>query len=144
MWSDTLLLFERGHVLRIFMWSTASVLAGTLLLAYLIWRREPATLLRHFAIQTTTLGAVEFACCLWFWQGLAFRDYAALQRLVNSLWFQVGLYVGLVAVGATLAISAWRFGRRASGVGAGVGIIVQGLALLLLSARLIGTIGPLR
>jgi hypothetical protein len=40
----------------------------------------------------------------------------------------------VVAVGATLAIAGWRLGRRPGAVGAGVAIIVQGIALLVFDA----------
>jgi hypothetical protein len=144
MWADTLLQLEQGHLMRLALWGATSMLVGSLVLAFLTWRGERAPLLRHFSLQTAAWGAINLAICAWAWRGLGLRDYAGLQRLVNVLWLNAGLSVGYVAVGATLAIAAWQLGRRAGGVGAGFGIIVQGLALLLLDARLIGAIGPLR
>lgn len=144
MWADSLLALERGHVLRLLAWAVACVFSGTLLFAYLTWRREAAPLLRHFAIQTAAWGAVIAAMSLLSWRGLALRDFAGLQRLLNLLWLNVGLNGGYVAVGVTIALLGWRLGRRAGLIGAGLGIIVQGLALLLFDMRLIGLIGPLR
>ena len=144
MWADTLLLLERGHLLRLLLWGAASVISGTLLLAYLTWRREAAPLLRHFALQTASWGLVIAAICLWSWRGLALRDFAGLQRLLNLLWLNVGLNGGYVAVGLAIALLGWKLGKRAGLVGAGLGVIVQGLALLLLDLRLIGAIGPMR
>jgi hypothetical protein len=72
------------------------------------------------------------------------RDYAGAQRLLNVLWLNLGLDAGYVAVGATLLLAAWRWGARAGGIGAGIGIVVQGLALLLLDLRLLAAIGPMQ
>ena len=45
MWSDTFLAIERGHLLRVAAWGTASVIAGTLLLALIALRRQRSPLL---------------------------------------------------------------------------------------------------
>ena len=39
---------------------------------------------------------------------------------------------------------SWRWERRLGAVGAGLGVVLQGLALALLDLRLIVLIGPLR
>ncbi|MEI6740889.1 MAG: hypothetical protein WCK74_11330 [Gemmatimonadaceae bacterium] len=144
MWADSLLALERGHLLRLALWGGGSVLFGTVLLAWLTWRRLQATLLQHFAIQTLAWGAVDLALCAWGWRGLALRNYAGAQSLLNFLWLNTGLDVGYLMVGLTLAIACTRLGPRPAGIGAGAGIIVQGLALLLLDVRLILLIGPLQ
>ena len=134
MWADTLLSLERGHLIRLALWGGASVVLGTALLTFLVWRRTHAPLLRHFAMQTLAWGAVD----------LALRDFAGAQSLVSFLWLNTGLDVGYVMVGATLALTCWKLGPRPGGIGAGTAIIVQGLALLLLDIRLILVIGPIR
>ena len=144
MWADTLLDLERGHLIRLLIWGILSTVSGTLLLAWLAWRRGAAELLRHFGIQTAAWGVVIAAVALWGWRALELRDFAGLQRLVNILWLNVGLGAGYAAVGATLALMGWNLGRRAGFVGAGLGILVQGLALMLLDLRLVAAIGPLR
>ncbi len=143
MWADTLLTLERGHLLRLALWGAGSVLAGTLLLALLAVRRQVAPLVRHFAIQTAAWGAVDLAICAWAWRGLALRDYAGAVRLVNVLWLNVGLDAGYAMAGAALAIAGWRLGPRPGLVGAGIGVVVQGVALAVLDLVLIGRIGPL-
>jgi len=120
------------------------VLLGTLLLGMLTLRRVRAPLLAHFAIQTAAWGAVVMAIGLWAWRGLSMRNFAGAQHLVNLLWLNTGLDVGYVMLGATLAIVGWRLGPRPAAIGAGVGIILQGLALFLLDVRLIVLIGPLQ
>jgi len=144
MWADTLLVLERGHLLRLALWGGGSVLVGTLLLAYLAWRRTAAAFLQQFAIQTAAWGGVDLAICLWGSRALALRDFAGAQKLVGFLWLNTGLDVGYVLVGITLAVACWRLGPRPGGIGAGVGIIVQGVALTLLDLRLLLLIGPLQ
>jgi len=135
MFSDTLLLAERAHLNRLLVWGAASVLVGTLLLAFLTVRRIGSPLLLHFAVQTAVWGAIDLVIAVVARRGLALRDVSGATRLDRFVWFNNGLDVGYVAVGLTLAIVGWQLGRRLGLVGAGVGIVVQGLALLLLDLR---------
>ncbi len=144
MWADTLLSLERGHLQRLAIWAVTCVLGGTALLAWLTVRRATAPMLTHFGIQTAAWGAVNGAIAAWAWQGLALRDFASAQHLVNILWLNTGLDVGYAAVGATMGILAWRWGPKPGVLGAGVAVVVQGLALALLDLRLILVIGPLQ
>lgn len=144
MWADTLLTLEQGHLLRLGVWAGVSMLGGTALLAVLAVRRLAAPLLKHFAIQTAAWGAVNALIALWASRGLALRDFAGAQKLLNILWLNTGLDIGYAAVGLTLVIVGWRWERRLGAVGAGAGVVVQGLALALLDLRLILLIGPLR
>jgi hypothetical protein len=136
MWADTLLSAERAHLLRLLAWGASSVLAGTALLAWLRVRGQPSGLLEQFAIQTGAWGAVEVAFAAIRWWSLAPRDLAAATRLDRLLWMNVGLDVGYILVGATLAIVGWRLGRRLRVMGAGTGVVVQGTALILLDLLL--------
>ena len=144
MWADTLFALERGHLLRLAIWGGASILAGSFLYTVLAVRGERAPLLRHFAIQTAAWGIVDVGIVLWSWRSLALRDFAGAQTLLNFLWLNTGLDVGYVAVGVTLAVTAWRWRARAGATGAGLGIVVQGAALFLLDLRLILMIGPMQ
>jgi len=143
MWSDTLLLAERAHLNRVLLWGAASVLAGSLVLALLTVRRMSSPLLLHFAIQTVAWGTIDLAIALVARRGLTDRDVSGATRLDRFIWFNNGLDVGYIAVGLTLAIVGWQLGRRMGMVGAGVGIIVQGLALLLLDLRFSANIARL-
>jgi hypothetical protein len=101
-------------------------------------------MLKHFAIQTAAWGAVNGLIAAWAWRGLALRDFAGAQKLVNFLWLNTGLDVGYAAVGFTMALLASRWGPKPGVLGAGVAVVVQGLALALLDLRLILVIGPLQ
>jgi hypothetical protein len=144
MWADALLALERTHLLRLTLWGGASVLVGTLLLALLAVRTQRSPLLQHFAIQTAAWGAVDLAIAAWARTGHALRDLDGATRLVNILWLNVGLDIGYAAVGLTLALAAWRLGPRWGAVGAGIGVIVQGLALALLDLVLLAEIAAAR
>lgn len=139
MFADTLLAFERAHLLRLVAWGAASVLAGSLLLALVALRRGagPAPLLWHFGVQTAAWGAIDLALAAWAWRGLALRDYAGARGLERVLWLNLGLDAGYVGVGVTLALTGWVVGRRLGAVGAGAGVTVQGVALLLLDGLLV-------
>ena len=140
MWSDMVLAVERGHLLRLLVWGAASVLAGTAVLALLAARRTRSPLLQHFGIQTAAWGAVGLGIAGWAWRGLAERDLAGVTRLINEVWLNVGLDAGYVGVGATLAITGWATARRLGAVGAGLAIVLQGLALLALDARFLAVL----
>ncbi len=142
MWSDTLLALERTHLLRLAVWGGASVLLGTLLFAVVAAGRAAGSpLVRHFAVQTAAWGAIDLLIVVWAWRRLALRDHDSAEGLVRFLWLNLGLDVGYVAVGVTLALTGWIVGRRLGAVGAGVGIVVQGLALFLLDLQLVREIG---
>jgi hypothetical protein len=119
------------------------VLLGSAVHAYLAARRTRSPLLTSFAIQTAAWGAIELALAALAWRDLAPRDVTGAMQLDHLLWLNAGLDVGYVAVGATLAVTGWALGRRLALVGAGLGVVVQGAALLLLDARCIAIIARL-
>jgi hypothetical protein len=131
MWADTLLVAERAHLIRLIFWGAASVLLGTALFAALRMRGQRAGLLSAFAFMTAAWGAVDLVLALLGLRTLALRDLASATRLDRFLWLNIGLDAGYVMVGLTLLIGGWR-GRRAGLLGAGIAIVVQGLALALL------------
>lgn len=133
MWSDTLFSAERAHFIRLVIWAVASAMAGTVLLAVIAVRRMVAPILQWFAAQALAWGSVELMFVVVSWRSLAMRDVSAATRLDRLTWLYAGLDVGIVGVGVTLAVMAWLSGRRLALVGAGLGIVVQGLALLVLN-----------
>jgi hypothetical protein len=136
MWADTLLAAERAHLLRLVAWGAASVLLGTALLAWLTLGRRGSPLLRHFAIQVAAWGAIDLVIAAVASRNLVPRDLAAATRLDRLLWLNIGLDAGYVLVGLTLLLAGWRLGRRLGLMGAGIGVVVQGAALLLLDLML--------
>lgn len=135
-WADSLLQVERLHILKLLAWASLSVLTGSALLAALRIRRITSPLLSHFAIQAIAWGALDLALALWAERGLSLRDLAGAVALDRFVWFNVGLDLGIIGVGTTLAL----FGRRSVAgfglLGAGLGVVVQGLALVVLDLQL--------
>lgn len=136
MWADTLLAVERAHVVRLLAWGGGSMLAGTALLAWLRAGRRRSALLEHFGIQTAAWGAVVLALAAFAGRSLALRDLASATRLDRFVWLNIGLDVGYLLVGATLALVGWRGVRRLGLVGAGLAVMLQGSALALLDLLL--------
>lgn len=137
MWSDTLLALEQLHLERLGVWAAASALLGAALLALVVLRRARAPLLFHFAVQTALWGAAELAFAGLRWRALAPRDYDGAVRLATALRVGMGAEVACLIIGATLAGAGWAITRRLSTVGAGIAMIVQCAALLLLDASLL-------
>lgn len=129
MWADSLLLAEQHHLVRLFIWSEASLVVGGGMLAILLWRRVESPMLRHFAIQTAAWGAVVLALAFVGWKRLGVRDHAAAVSLDRFVWLNIGLDIGYVAVGLTLVLTGWFGVRRPGMAGAGAAVILQGFAL---------------
>lgn len=140
MFADSLFRAEQVHLLRMLSWAGLSILAGTTVALLLAIRRVRSPLLAHFAAQMAAWGVVIGAIAAAEWRGLALRDLAGATRLDRLVWMNIGLDGGYVAVGATLALTGWFVAKRMSAVGAGVGIIAQGMALLVLHLQLAAAI----
>jgi hypothetical protein len=143
MWSDTLLAAERTQILRLVLWAVTSAVLGTALVTVITLRRVAAPIIFGFAIQTLVWGSLELMAAVVRWQALAMRDLSSARRLDHVTWFAVGLDVGIVGVGVTALVVAWLPGRRLSVAGAGLGIIAQGLGLLVLDLAFTSTIARL-
>ena len=131
-----LLALEELHLLKLGVWAALSILAGSALLAWVRVRRTESPLLQHFGIQCAAWGLIDLLIVWWAGRGLAIRDLAGAVALDRFVWLNIGLDIGYVMVGATLALCGWRFGRRLGLVGAGLAVIVQGLALTVLDLQL--------
>lgn len=132
MWADTLQSAERLHLLRLLVWGATSVLTGTALLAWLRTGAKRSELLRHFAIQSSAWGLVDSLIALGMMSAIPLRDIHSATRLDRILWLNIGLDTGYVMAGLVLVVAGWRLGKRLGLVGAGIGVIVQGLALAVL------------
>ena len=140
MWSDTFLLYERAHLQRLLLWGATSAICGLVLVAVTRRTRLRSSLLFHFGLQTAAWGLIDLVLAGNAWWALALRDLQSATQLDRFLWLNIGLDVGYIATGATLAVTAWLLGRRAGGVGAGIAILTQGVGLLLLDVRFLSLI----
>lgn len=140
MFADSLLRAEQMHLFRLLVWGGASMLAGTLVVVAVARRGLTTTLLRQFGMQMMVWGALELVYVAAAWHGLGLRDLAAATRLDRLMWFNLGLDVGGVGIGAALALAGWSKQRRIGLVGAGMAVILQSAALFLINARLVALI----
>lgn len=135
MWSDTFLHAEQQHLLRLLLWAALSVLAATAILAFLTIRRIRSGLLSHFALQMALWGIVVGAIAALEWHGLHLRDVSGAARTERTLWMNIGLDVGFAGMGCVLGACGKILARNSAAMGAGVGIVVQGLGLLLIDLQ---------
>jgi hypothetical protein len=132
MWSDTLLAAERSHVIRIVIWAVTSAVIGTTFVTIIAVRRANAPIVLWFALQTLAWGSVELIIAAVRWSALSMRDVSAATRLDRLTWFAIGVDVGIIGAGVTAALIAWRLTRNLRAFGGGLGVVVQGLGLLVL------------
>lgn len=132
MWSDTLLAAERSHLIRVVIWAVTSAVLGTTFVTIIAGRRMSAPIALWFAIQTLVLGSFELLTAAARWSALSMRDVSGATRLDRLTWFAIGIDVGMVAAGVTAVVMAWRFTRNLRAFGGGLGVVVQGLGLLVL------------
>ena len=137
MWADTLQSFERQHLLRLIAWGGASALIGTLLLLLLSLRRIKAPLATQFAVQCAVWGAIDLMWGAFAYRDVPLRDYEGAASLARLLWMAIGLEAGGVLAGITLAIGGWMYVKRLGTVGAGIGVVVQAGALVILDLILV-------
>ena len=143
MWSDTLLAAERSHLIRVVLWAVTCAVLGSAVVSTLTLRRVAAPIILAFAIQTLAWGSAELIVAAARWQSLSMRDVSAATRLDRLTWFAVGLDVGIVGVGVAALVAARMSNRKLNVIGAGLGIIVQGLGLLVLDLTFVGIIARL-
>jgi len=60
------------------------------------------------------------------------RDVSAATRLDRFTWLAVGIDAGIIGAGVAIAAMAWTRERRLGAFGGGLGVVVQGLGLLVL------------
>jgi hypothetical protein len=140
MWADSLLSAEQRYLIRVIIWGCGSLSAGLLIIGILAARRHRSPLLVHFAIQLVTWGGAATMLSVVRLRSLELRDVAGATRLDRLLWFSSGLELGIAGIGLAIGIASWRGGRRLGGVGAGLAIMAQGLALMVLDLQLLASI----
>lgn len=111
------------------------MIAGTALFAWLAVHRSSSALLRNFSIQTSAWGVLSLSIAGLGLLRLADRDLTSATGLDRMLWFSIGLDLGIILVGITMAMTGWIVARWMGAVGAGIGVLVQGAGLLVLDLR---------
>jgi hypothetical protein len=139
-WADTVLAAEQAHALRLLLWGGLSIVAATATAVMLVVRRLRSSLLEQFAIQMAAWGIAIAAAALLAFETAHLRDISGAARLERLLWMRIGLDVGVVAVGATVAVTGRMLARKLGTIGAGMAIVVQGVALLVIDLQFAATV----
>jgi hypothetical protein len=116
-------------------WAGLSIVAATAVAVMLAARRARSPLLVHFAVQMAVWGGLIGISGALRFSMATLHDVAGATRLERLVWMNIGLDAGYVAAGAVLSLTAWLLARKMAAVGAGIAIIVQGLALLLINLQ---------
>ena len=125
---------ERQHLIRLGAWAGTSAIGGTVLLVT-GWK-DPFK--RHLGIQSIGWSLINGAIVAASWTGTGqpkTADERAWSREFINL--NLGLDVGYVGVGLTMTWSGLQDPQRRGLAGAGLGISIQGAALLVLDAILL-------
>ena len=138
---------QAAHLWRVGAWGATSLVAGATILV--TSDAEQAAGRRAFALQSAAWGAINLGIAA---VGLAAGPpetttmltdaLAAEERYGDILWINTGLNVGYIAVGATLYAVGARagVGRAQEWKGHGLGVVMQGVGLLVLDGvALIGS-----
>lgn len=116
------------------MWAALSVLLGVAL--WLLGRHGRGALLASFGLQLAAWGGLLLAVAGAMGVGVGLRDHAGAVRLDRMTWFLTGLASGLAVAGAVASLLGWLLGRRLGIVGAGLAVLVHGVAVAILSLAL--------
>jgi hypothetical protein len=144
MWSDVVLRAEELHLLRLMGWGALSTVVGIGLFVAALFAGLQSTLLRRFAITCAVAGALELLVAVLRLRSLGLRDLSAAARLERLSWLELGLFIGLSMVGATLVLTAGRGESTterptgpAGAIGAGIAILIHGATLVVLQLLLL-------
>jgi hypothetical protein len=148
MWSDVVLQIERVHLLRLLFWGGASTVAGTGLLVIAYTQGHASAVIRRFALVCALFGGWELILGAVDYHELALRDLSGATRLERLAWMELGLFLGMIGVGATMAIVARAVGPRVTDsaesalpwMGAGIAVVLHGAALATLELLLLAAL----
>jgi hypothetical protein len=147
MWSDVVLQIETLHLLRLLFWGAASTVAGTGVLVVALTQSRASAVIRRFALVCALFGGLELILGAIGYHQLALRDLSGATRFERLAWMQLGFFLGLIAVGASMFIVS----RSVASVnkspdaalpwmGAGIAFALHGVALATLELLLLATL----
>ena len=140
MWADTFLVIEQQHAFSLLLWGASTVLCATIVATTLAAQHRKSTLLVHFATQLAVWGILAIIVGAIEWHGIHLRTVDSATKVEHVMWLRTGLDVGVVGIGATL-VAAGRILARHPGVsGAGIAIVVHGLALFAIDVQFVSAV----
>lgn len=135
MWADSFLRAEQQHVLLLLLWGATTVLTATLIAIVLATQRRASSLLAQFATQLAVWGLAVAIVAGVEWHGIHLRDVASATRVERLLWMRIGFDVGIAGMGGVLAAVGRIAARSPRATGAGIAIILHGLALFAIDVQ---------
>lgn len=135
MWADTFLRAEQQHVISLLLWGALTILSATVIGVTLTVQHRASPLLAQFATQLALWGLLAAVVAGIEWHGIHVRDAGGATRVERLAWMRIGFDVGIVGMGTTLAAAAGIFGRKLGAIGAGVAIVLHGLALFAIDVQ---------
>lgn len=135
MWADTFLRLEQQHALLLLLWAACTILSATAVAIPIAAQRRDSPLLAHFATQLAAWGLLAAIVAGIEWHGIHLRDLAGATRVERFTWLRSGFDLGIVGMGSMLAVAGRVMARSPRATGAGMAIILHGLALFAIDAQ---------
>lgn len=140
MWADSFLRVEQQHVFSLLLWGASTVLCATIIAITLAAQNRRSPLLVHFATQLAVWGILATIVAGMEWHGIHLRDVASATRVERLMWLRTGFDIGVVGMGVTLAAVGRILARNPGASGAGMAIIMHGLALFAVDVRFVSAV----
>ena len=140
MWADSFLRAEEQHVLLLLLWGALTVVSSTAIAITLVAQHRASAMLSQFARQLAVWGLLAAIVAAVEWHGIHLRDLASATRVERLVWFRMGFDVGIVGMGIILAATRRLIARSPGALGAGVAIMVHGLALFAVDVQFASSI----
>lgn len=134
MWPEITYTEMHQHLVRLGIWAVFSILLG----AFLLVKYRTSLDRQHFSLQAISWGIIDGVIVLVGLYNQTLPNLADIAKLREFLWLNEGLDIGYVGVGITLILWGSRtVAPSLSLKGAGLGVVLQGLVLLILDSILI-------
>ena len=140
MWADSFLRFEQQHVFLLLLWAGSTVLSGTSIAIVLAAQHRESPLLAHFAMQLAGWGVLAGILAGVEWHGIHLRDVAGATRVERLAWLRIGFDLGIMGMGVILAAAGRVMARSPRMVGAGMAVVINGLALFAIDVQFVGNV----
>ena len=122
-------------MLSLLLWAGLTVLTATVLAITLAAQHRVSPLLTRFATLLAVCGLVVAIVAGIEWHGVHLRDVASATRVERLMWLRIGFDLGIVGMGSILAVAGRAIARRPAAIGAGMAIVVHGLALFAIDVQ---------
>ena len=127
-------------MLTLLLWGGSSVVCATIIAIMLAGQRRVSPLLAQFATQLAIWGLLAAIVAGIEWHGIHLRDVASATRVERLTWLRVGFDAGIIGMGIILTAAGRLLARSPRANGAGMAIIVHGLALFAIDVQFVSNV----